>query len=68
MSYRVTNKKHIMILNITVAIWVTVMFILLPACSKKKELAEAVSKEDSLPDMRTTGVTTFISDSGMIRL
>ena len=43
------------------------MFILLPACSKKKELAEAVSKEDSLPDMRTTGVTTFISDSGMIR-
>ena len=67
MSYRVTNKKHIMILNITVAIWVTVMFILLPACSKKKELAEAVSKEDSLPDMRTTGVTTFISDSGMIR-
>ena len=53
MSYRVTNKKHIMILNITVAIWVTVMFILLPACSKKKELAEAVSKEDSLPDMRT---------------
>ena len=56
-----------MILNITVAIWATVMFILLPACSKKKELAEAVSKEDSLPDMRTTGVTTFISDSGMIR-
>ena len=43
------------------------VFILLPACSKKKELAEAVSKKDSLPDMRTTGVTTFISDSGMIR-
>lgn len=34
-----------MILNITVAIWAAVMFILLPACSKKKELAAAVNEK-----------------------
>lgn len=45
MSFRVPHKKHIMILNITVVIWTTVMFILLPACSKKKELAAAVSEK-----------------------
>lgn len=34
---------------------------------EKENLAEAVGKGDSIPDMRTTGVTTYISDSGMIR-
>lgn len=30
-------------------------------------MAEAVNEKDSLPDMKTTGVTTLISDSGTIR-
>lgn len=30
-------------------------------------MAAAVDKKDSLPDMKTTGVTTLISDSGTIR-
>lgn len=30
-------------------------------------MADAVNENDSLPDMRTTGVTSFVSDSGMIR-
>lgn len=30
-------------------------------------MASAVKESDSLPDMRTIGVTTLISDSGMIR-
>ena len=68
MSARLKNKKLSIILNITVATWATVMFLLLPACNNnKKNIAEAVNEKDSLPDMRTTGVTTYISDSGMIR-
>lgn len=67
MSQERTNRYTILFLNITVTIWVTVMFILLPSCNKQKEMAEAVTENDSLPDMKTTGVTTFISDSGMIR-
>ena len=68
MSAILKNKKLSIILNITVATWATVMFLLLPACNNnKKNIAEAVNEKDSLPDMRTTGVTTYISDSGMIR-
>ncbi len=55
------------LLNITVAVWATVMFILLPACSKKEKFADAINENDQIPDLRTTGVTTLISDSGMIR-
>ena len=56
------------IISITVAVWATVMFLFLPACgSKEKPRAAAVDKKDSLPDMKTTGVTTLISDSGTIR-
>ena len=44
------------------------MLLLLPSCStKKKELGEAILERDSLPGMRTLGVTTFISDSGVTR-
>ena len=52
MSYRVTNKKHIMILNITVAIWATVMFILLPACSNRRDLGVAVCTQVGVPEMK----------------
>ena len=67
MSYRQKNKRYVISLSITVAVWETVMFILLPSCGKKESLADAINENDSLPDMRTTGVTTYISDSGMIR-
>lgn len=68
MSYRQKNKNLSITLYITVAIWATVMFLLLPACShNKKNIAEAINEKDSLPDMKTTTVTTYISDSGMIR-
>lgn len=44
------------------------MLLFLPACNgQKKNLADAVRDQDSIPDMRTTGVQTFISDSGLIR-
>ena len=44
------------------------MFVLFPACSgKDKDLAEAITERDSLPSMKSLGVTTFISDSGITR-
>ena len=55
-------------LSITVAAWATVMFLLFPACSgmdKKKK--RPVTNRDSLPVMRTVGVESYISDSGVIR-
>ncbi len=62
------KKVHYTLLNITVAVWATVMFVLFPACSgKDKDLAEAITERDSLPTMRTLGVETLISDSGITR-
>lgn len=54
--------------NITIAL-AMVMFILLSvACSgRKKIVSEAITERDSLPVMETKGVTTLISDSGIIR-
>ncbi len=68
MSARHNEKNHRMLFNITVALLATVMLLFLPACNgQKKNLADAVRDQDSIPDMRTTGVQTFISDSGLIR-
>ena len=54
--------------NITIAL-AMVMFILLSvACSGlKKIVGEAITERDSLPIMETKGVSTLISDSGIIR-
>jgi LPS export ABC transporter protein LptC len=55
-------------LKIAVALWATAVFVLFPACTgSKKPSAEAITNRDSLPGMRTVGVTTLISDSGYIR-
>ena len=44
------------------------MFVLFPSCSNKgKNLADAVSENDTLPTMSSLGVTTLISDSGITR-
>lgn len=68
MSSEKKQKSHLIYINITVAIWATVMFVLFPACSGgKKNMAEAINERDSLPSMRTLGVTTLISDSGITR-
>ena len=68
MSSEKEQKSHFIFLNITVAVWTTVMFVLFPACSRgEKNLAEAITERDSLPSMKTLGVTTLISDSGVTR-
>ena len=44
------------------------MFVLFPSCSGKgKNLADAISENDTLPTMSSLGVTTLISDSGITR-
>lgn len=55
-------------MNITAAFLAAVMFVIFPACSgKDKNLAEAISENDTLPSMTSFGVTTLISDSGITR-
>ncbi|WP_237038199.1 LPS export ABC transporter periplasmic protein LptC [Phocaeicola faecalis] len=68
MSVVKKRNSHLIFMNITVVVWTTVMFVLFPACSgDNKNLAEAITERDSLPTMRTLGVTTLISDSGITR-
>ena len=68
MSYRHNLLKSQNIISITVAIWATVMFLFFPSCGNKdKKLAAAIDENDSLPDMHSTGIVSYVSDSGMIR-
>jgi len=68
MSSNLNNQTYLKTLNITAAFLAAVMFILFPACSgKDKKLAEAISENDTLPSMKSLGVTTLISDSGITR-
>ena len=68
MSVVKKRNSHLIFMNITVVVWTTVMFVLFPACSgDNKNLAEAITERDSLPTMKTLGVPTLISDSGITR-
>lgn len=54
--------------NMTVVFFTAVMFVLLFSCSReRKEMSDAITERDSLPSMKTYGVETLISDSGIIR-
>ena len=62
------SRTYIRIINITAAFCAAVMFVLFPSCSGKgKNLADAISENDTLPSMNSLGVTTLISDSGITR-
>ena len=68
MSLKQKNQTYQKTLNITAAFLAAVMFVLFPACSgKDKKLAEAIAENDTLPSMKSLGVTTLISDSGITR-
>ena len=68
MSSNQKNQTYRKTLNITAAFLAAVMFVLFPACSgKDKKLAEAIAENDTLPSMKSLGVTTLISDSGITR-
>ena len=68
MSLNKRTKTYQHTWNIAAAFLAAVMFVLFPACSGKgKNLAEAISENDTLPSMKTLGVSTLISDSGITR-
>lgn len=53
---------------IAVILLVTAMHVLIASCSGEKvKTAPAVSDKDSLPFMQSKGISTLISDSGIIR-
>lgn len=61
---RLQNKGY----GITIVTATIVMLFLLSACSKKKQpTTEAITNRDSVPIMVTHGVSTYISDSGVVR-
>ena len=62
------RKTYFNTLNITAAIYAAVKFILFSGCGgNNKNFAESISENDTLPSMESLGVTTMISDSGIIR-
>ena len=64
-SYRYLNINNI---SITAAIIAVVMLLSFSGCSgEKKHMAPAVSNRDQLPILKSKGVSTLISDSGVIR-
>lgn len=68
MPQKQRNKLFIINLSITITCWVVVMLVLFPSCSSNnKQFAGAIEERDSLPSMRTLGVTTLVSDSGITR-
>lgn len=68
MSSNQKNQTYLKTLNITAAFLAAVMFVLFPSCSgKNKKLTEAIAENDTLPSMKSLGVTTLISDSGITR-
>ena len=68
MSSNQNNQTYLKTLNITAAFLAAVMFVLFPSCSgKDKKLTDAISENDTLPSMKSLGVTTLISDSGITR-
>ena len=68
MSIIYKRKTYLTFINITAAFLAAVMFVLFPACSgKEKKLADAISEQDTLPSMKSLGVSTLISDSGITR-
>lgn len=68
MSSNQNKQTYLRTLNITAAFLAAVMFVLFPGCSgKDKKLTEAISENDTLPSMKSLGVTTLISDSGITR-
>lgn len=68
MSYRHKILNPGNFISITVVVWTTVMLLFTPSCNgQDKNLASAVDEKDSLPDMHSTDVVSYVSDSGMIR-
>ncbi len=59
---------HYYMSSTTIVFHTIVVLLIFSSCSgKQKQLGEAITERDSLPMMKTLGVTTLISDSGVTR-
>ena len=59
---------HFYMNSTTIAFYAIVVLFIFSSCSgKQKQLGKAITERDSLPMMKTLGVTTLISDSGVTR-
>lgn len=70
MFLKKNNAIQSFIKSITVALGVTVMLFLIAlpsSCTNKKDLNVEALERDSLPVMATMGMTSLVSDSGVIR-
>lgn len=65
LSRRKTRTKNY---GITIVVATIVVLFMLSACSKKKNPStDAITNRDSVPIMTTLGVSTYVSDSGVVR-
>lgn len=63
-----TSTKHTKTFSIATVILAVVMLFLSASCSKgKKPTSDAITNRDSVPVMVTRDVSTYISDSGVVR-
>ncbi len=63
-----TTTKHTIIYSIATVIPAVVMLFLSASCTKGKEpVTDAITNRDSVPVMVTRDVSTYISDSGVVR-
>ena len=54
--------------GITIVVAAIVMLFMFSACGKKKNpVTDAITNRDSVPIMTTLGVSTYVSDSGVVR-
>lgn len=60
-------SKYSIGIIIAAGVVMIMFFLFLPRGGEKKEIGEAITERDSLAFMRTLGVTTLISDSGVTR-
>ena len=68
MLQKTTNNSLHKCASITITASVIVMLLSFCSCGgKKKEVGAAITERDSLPVMKTVGVSTLISDSGITR-
>lgn len=66
--YQHNYRKLSRFTHITVTVWMTVMAIFSFSCTgENTNHAPAINEKDSLPFMQSWGISTLISDSGIIR-
>lgn len=63
-----SNLRHTPILSIIAVFFTAIMLLSYTSCASSDEhFVEAINEQDSLPTLSSTGISTLVSDSGVIR-